>query len=139
MNTRLPPLRVIGRVESALTDPNQAPRQPDEAGAPAAALQLDPAFQPGLAGLTAGGEILVVTWLHAADRQVLTVHPRGDASRPLSGVFATRSPHRPNPIGLHRVTITSIEGSTVGVDRLEAIHGTPILDIKPVLAPEADR
>jgi tRNA-Thr(GGU) m(6)t(6)A37 methyltransferase TsaA len=139
MTSDIPPLRVIGHVESLLTDRDQAPRQPDEGDAPPAILHLDLDLGAGLVGLRPGQVIVVVTWLHAANRDVLAVHPRDDTSRPLTGVFATRSAGRPNPIGLHRVTITSIDGYIVGVDHLEAIDGTPILDIKPVLGPEHDR
>jgi tRNA-Thr(GGU) m(6)t(6)A37 methyltransferase TsaA len=126
-------LRVIGHVESSLTVLEHAPRQPDE-GAPAAVLMLDPAVAAGLAGLAVGQPIILVTWLHRADRTRLQVHPRGDLTRPSAGVFGTRSAERPNPIGLHRVVITSIEGHRVGVSALEALHGTPIIDLKPLLS-----
>lgn len=128
-------LRPIGRVESELTDPAQAPRQADE-GAPEAWLALDPDFAPGLLGLAAGDEIVVLTWLDRADRGILVNHPRGDASRPPAGVFTTRSPHRPNPIGLHQVTIAAVDGARVRVRSLEAVDGTPILDIKGLLHPD---
>ncbi len=131
-------LRPIGRVESLLTDTSEAPKQPDE-GAPPAALRLDPAFAAGTVGLAAGDRIVVLTWLHQADRSVLTVHPRDDTSRPPVGVFASRAPSRPNPIGLHEVTVTRVEGDRVEVDGLEAVHGTPVLDLKPVLGPPAAR
>lgn len=139
MTAELPRSWAIGRVESQLTERDDAPRQPDESGALPAVLHIDPAYEPGLVGLQPGDAIIVVTWLHAADRHTLAVHRRGDPTRPTTGVFATRSPDRPNPIGLHQVTITSVEGPTVRVDRLEAIHGTPILDIKPVLSPKSER
>ena len=126
-------VRVIGRVESPLTDPGSAPRQADE-GAPAAWLVFDVAVLPGLADLRPGDEVLVLTWLDRARRDVLSVHPRGDEARPPQGVFSTRSPHRPNPIGLHRVEITAIDGSRLKVRSLEAFDGTPIIDLKPVLA-----
>ena len=104
-------LRVLGYVRSPLTDPADAPRQGDE-GAPDAVLELDPAVEGALAGLVPGDEVVVVTWLHLGDRATLAVHPRGDTSRPLTGVFATRSPDRPNPIGLHRCRVLAVDGST---------------------------
>ena len=125
-------LQAIGHVESSLTDPAQAPRQPDE-GAPAATLVFSPAVTAGLAGLAAGDAIVLITWFDRASRDVLVVHPRGDLSRPPTGVMATRSPDRPNPIGLHTTRITAIDGARVEVDHLEALDGTPILDVKPVL------
>jgi tRNA-Thr(GGU) m(6)t(6)A37 methyltransferase TsaA len=131
-------LMSIGRVESALTDVDQAPRQPDE-GAPAAWLVFDAGVQEGLRSLRPGDEIVVVTWLDRARRDVLSVHPRGDASRLQEGVFSTRSPHRPNPIGLHQVEITAIDGTRVRVRHLEAVDGTPILDVKPVLHQDVGR
>jgi tRNA-Thr(GGU) m(6)t(6)A37 methyltransferase TsaA len=126
-------VRAIGRVQSSLTDPASAPRQADE-GAPEAWLVFDADVLEGLRNLRAGDEILVLTWLDRARRDVLTVHPRGDASRPPEGVFSTRSPHRPNPIGLHRAEITAVDGRRLRVRHLEALDGTPILDVKPVLA-----
>jgi tRNA-Thr(GGU) m(6)t(6)A37 methyltransferase TsaA len=126
-------LTPIGRVESPLTDPASAPKQGDE-GAPDAWLAFEPAVLEGLEGIRAGDEIIVVTWLDRARRDVLRVHPRGDASRAPQGVFSTRSPHRPNPIGLHRVEIASIDGGRVRVRNLEAVDGTPIVDVKPVLS-----
>jgi tRNA-Thr(GGU) m(6)t(6)A37 methyltransferase TsaA len=126
-------IRAIGRVESPLTDADSAPRQADE-GAPEAWLVLEPEVVEGLQGIAVGDEALVLTWLDRARRDVLSVHPRGDTSRPREGVFNTRSPHRPNPIGLHRVEITVIDGARVRVRSLEALDGTPILDIKPVLS-----
>ncbi len=128
-------IRPIGFVRSALRSRAGAPRQGDE-GAPSAWLELDPSVAGGLAGLAAGDELMLLTWLHLADREVLAVHPRNDASRPLAGVFATRSPDRPNPIGLHRVTVREIDAHRLRVAPLEAIDGTPIVDIKPVLAGE---
>ncbi len=125
-------LRAIGTVESPLTDPAAAPRQGDE-GAPAASIVFDPAVVPALDGLKVGDEILVLTWLHLARRDVLRVHPRSDTSRPQQGVFSTRSPDRPNPIGLHQVEVISIESDRLRVRHLEAIHGTPVVDVKPVL------
>jgi tRNA-Thr(GGU) m(6)t(6)A37 methyltransferase TsaA len=129
----------IGAVESPLTDPAAAPKQGDE-GAPEAWLVFDPAVGDALDGLAEGDEVLVVTWLHLADRDVLRVHPRGDATRPAQGVLGTRSPDRPNPIGLHRARIEAIDGLRVRVHPLEAVDGTPIIDLKPVLSADpADR
>ncbi len=134
-NVNQPPFEItpIGRVESALTDPASAPNQGDE-GAPDAWLALEPAVLEALDGIRAGDEVIVVTWLHRARRDVLRVHPRGDESRAQQGVFSTRSPHRPNPIGLHRVEIVSIEGGRLRVRNLEAVDGTPIVDVKPALS-----
>jgi tRNA-Thr(GGU) m(6)t(6)A37 methyltransferase TsaA len=126
-------LKAIGRVESPLTDLESAPRQPDE-GAPAAWLVFQPEVLEGLRSLQPGDEVILLTWLDRARRDVLSVHPRGDISRPDEGVFSTRSPHRPNPIGLHRVEITAIDGRRVRVRQLEAVDGTPILDLKPLLS-----
>jgi tRNA-Thr(GGU) m(6)t(6)A37 methyltransferase TsaA len=125
-------IRPIGTVESELTDVASVPNQPDE-GAPGACLVFDDSVLDALEGLEVGDEVIVLTWLDRADRDVLRVHPRGDPSRPEQGVFGTRSPHRPNPIGLHRARIQSIEGARVRVESLEAVDGTPILDLKPVL------
>lgn len=130
-------VRFIGRIESALTAMDDAPRQGDE-GAPEAWLRFDEDVGPALDGLRPGDEVFLLTWLHRADRGVLKVHPRGDRSRLLRGVFGTRSPHRPNPIGLHRVEITALEGLCVHVRPLEAVDGTPILDVKPVLSADTD-
>jgi tRNA-Thr(GGU) m(6)t(6)A37 methyltransferase TsaA len=130
-------LRVIGRVESTLTELADAPRQGDE-GAPEAWLSFDPAVAEALSDLVAGSEILVFTWLDRAGRDVLAVHPRNDSHLPLTGVFSTRSPDRPNPIGLHRVTVKAIEGLRVRVEPLEAIDGTPLIDIKPLLTKNMD-
>jgi tRNA-Thr(GGU) m(6)t(6)A37 methyltransferase TsaA len=123
----------IGRVESSLIDPSSAPNQGDE-GAPEAWLVFEPDVLEALDGIQAGDEVLVLTWLDRARRDVLRVHPRGDPSRAQQGVFNTRSPHRPNPIGLHRVKIVSIDGPRVRVRSLEAVDGTPIVDVKPVLS-----
>jgi tRNA-Thr(GGU) m(6)t(6)A37 methyltransferase TsaA len=122
-------LTPIGRVASSLTDLAAAPKQGDE-GAPEAWLVFEPWVLPGLADLRAGEEIIVLTWLDRADRSVLRVHPRGDRDRPIRGVFSTRSPARPNPIGLHRVRIVAIEGPRLRVRDLEAVDGTPIVDVK---------
>jgi tRNA-Thr(GGU) m(6)t(6)A37 methyltransferase TsaA len=107
--------------------------QGDE-GAPEAWLEMTPLSAPGLMGITAGDELIVLTWFHLAQRDVLQVHPRGDINRPLTGVFATRSPDRPNPIGLHRVSVLEAIEGKLRVAPLEAIDGTPIVDIKPVLS-----
>lgn len=131
-------VRPIGWVESPLVDPGVAPCQGDE-GAPGAWLVFDPSVAPALRDLAAGSDALLLTWLHRARRDVLTVHPRGDASRPPQGVFTTRSPDRPNPIGLHHVEITGTDGLRIRVRNLEALDGTPVVDIKPVLGPAAGR
>ena len=131
-------VRPIGHVESPLTSTADAPRQGDE-GAPAAYLILDPIVQAGLDGIAVGNEIIVLTWLHEADRGVLKVHPRGDLNRPEQGIFSTRASSRPNPIGLHRVRVLGMDGLRVHVSDLEAIDGTPIVDIKPVLGDIGER
>jgi tRNA-Thr(GGU) m(6)t(6)A37 methyltransferase TsaA len=131
-------LRPIGRVESPVTDPSAATRQGDE-GAPDGVLVFDADMRPALDGLGAGDAVVVVTWLHLADRTVLQVHPRGDASRPLRGVFATRSQPRPNPLGIHEVTVLAVDGLRVSVRGLEAVDGTPIIDIKSALGPRDQR
>jgi tRNA-Thr(GGU) m(6)t(6)A37 methyltransferase TsaA len=130
-------LRPIGWVSSPLSDPADAPKQGDE-GAPIAELVLEPPFLEGLHGIQTGDAILVLTWLDRADRDVLSVHPRGDPERERQGVFATRSPHRPNPIGLHRVRVESIDRGRVQVSDLEALDGTPVIDLKPLLSAEID-
>lgn len=122
---------------SPLTDMAAAPRQPDE-GAPRAWLVFEPEMVEGLRNLRVGDDIIVLTWLDRARRDVLAVHPRGDPSRPMEGVFSTRSPHRPNPIGLHRAKVTAIDGVRVQVHALEALDGTPIVDMKPVLGGDID-
>jgi tRNA-Thr(GGU) m(6)t(6)A37 methyltransferase TsaA len=128
----------IGWVESSLVDLAEAPKQGDE-GSPGAWLVFDPAMRAGLRGLQPGTDVLVLTWLDRARRDVLVVHPRGDTTRPETGVFNTRSPDRPNPIGLHRVSIEAIEDARMLVRNMEALNGTPILDVKPVLRPAAER
>jgi len=128
----------IGWVESPLTHRDSAPKQGDE-GAPEAWIALRPELVEGLAGIEPGDEVIVLTWLDRARRDVLRVHPRGDLARPEEGVFNTRSPDRPNPIGLHVVTILAIDGHRVQVRDLEALHGTPVLDLKPVLGPPGQR
>jgi tRNA-Thr(GGU) m(6)t(6)A37 methyltransferase TsaA len=133
LSAEAPQLRPVGRVESPLTDPASAPKQGDE-GAPEATIVIEPQFAPALDGIEVGDELLVLTWLDRADREVLSVHPRGDSTRPRQGVFATRSPHRPNPIGLHRVRVLGIEADRLRVADLEALDGTPVLDLKPVMS-----
>ena len=128
----------VGVVESALTDLADAPRQPDE-GAPSAVLRLRPEYAPALDGLRAGDRVVVITWLHLADRGTLVVHPRDDVARPPTGVFATRSAQRPNPVGLHEATVVAVSGTAVTLDALEAVDGTPVLDVKPALGPRSTR
>jgi tRNA-Thr(GGU) m(6)t(6)A37 methyltransferase TsaA len=135
VNQTLFEVKVLGRVESPLTDVASAPKQGDE-GAPDAWLVFEPSVADALEGIKPGDEVILLTWLDRANRDVLRVHPRGDLSRAQEGVFATRSPHRPNPIGLHPVEIVSIEGLRMRVRNLEALDGTPILDLKPMLSPE---
>jgi tRNA-Thr(GGU) m(6)t(6)A37 methyltransferase TsaA len=129
-------LRPIGTVESPLSDAAAAPKQGDE-GAPDAWIVLDEAVLDALEGVAVGDELIVLTWLDRADRSVLRVHPRSDPERPLTGVFATRSPDRPNPIGLHRVEVAELDGPRLRVRNLEALDGTPVLDLKPVLSGDA--
>jgi tRNA-Thr(GGU) m(6)t(6)A37 methyltransferase TsaA len=124
----------IGKAESPLTDRASAPKQGHE-GSPEAWLVFEPWVLQGLQGIRAGDEVIVLTWLDRACRDVLRVHPRGDVANPEQGVFNTRSPDRPNPIGLHRVQIVSIDGQRVRVRNLEALHATPIVDVKPLLTP----
>jgi len=128
----------IGWVESPLVDRAVAPRQGDE-GAPDAWLIFDTRFGEGLRDLQVGAEVILLTWLDRADRDVLVVHPRGDPANPLQGVFNTRSPDRPNPIGLHRVRILAIQGPRIRVSSLEALDQTPIVDLKPVIDPGCER
>jgi tRNA-Thr(GGU) m(6)t(6)A37 methyltransferase TsaA len=125
-------LNPIGVVRSPLTDRRSAPSQGAE-GAPEAWIELAPAVAEGLDGIEPGQEVVVVTWLHLSRRDVLKLHPRWDESRPLTGVFATRSPDRPNPLGLHRVTVLEVAGRRLKVRPIEAIDGTPVVDVKPVL------
>jgi tRNA-Thr(GGU) m(6)t(6)A37 methyltransferase TsaA len=122
----------IGRVESSLTDPALAPKQGRE-GAPDAWLVLEPAVLDALEGIRPGAQVIVLTWFHRARRDLLRVHPRDDPANPMQGVFNTRSADRPNPIGLHEVEVLAVEGERVRVRPLEAIDGTPIVDVKPVL------
>jgi tRNA-Thr(GGU) m(6)t(6)A37 methyltransferase TsaA len=128
-------LRPVATVQSPLTDRALAPRQGDEGG-PEAVLVFDEAMAEAARDLQAGSEIFVLTWLHLARRDVLAVHPRDDLGNPLTGVFSTRSSDRPNPIGLHRVTIVAVDGTRVRVRDFEAIDGTPVIDVKPVLRPD---
>lgn len=125
-------VRPIGVIRSPLVSRKNAPRQGAE-GAPDAWLEVHDEFAQALLGIAAGDDLLVLTWLHQADRTTLEVHPRSDPANPLAGVFATRSPDRPNPVGLHRVTVREISGTRLRVGPIEAIDGTPVLDIKPVL------
>ncbi|MDS0131928.1 MULTISPECIES: tRNA (N6-threonylcarbamoyladenosine(37)-N6)-methyltransferase TrmO [unclassified Amycolatopsis] len=131
-------MRPVARIESSLTDRASAPKQGDE-GAPPSRVVFEPEFARAAADLRPGDRLVLLTWLHEADRGVQAVHPRSDPDRPLQGVFSTRSPDRPNPIGLHTVTVTAVEGSTLTVAGLEAIDGTPVLDVKPVLGEVAER
>jgi tRNA-Thr(GGU) m(6)t(6)A37 methyltransferase TsaA len=131
-------LVAIGTVESPLTDRASAPKQGDE-GAPEAWLVFEPSVAAALDGVAAGDDLLVLTWLDRARRDVLRVHPRGDPARAEQGVFSTRSPDRPNPIGLHRVTVVAIDGLRLRVSGLEALDGTPIVDVKPPLRTVEER
>jgi tRNA-Thr(GGU) m(6)t(6)A37 methyltransferase TsaA len=126
------PLRPIGVVRSELTEREAAPSQGGE-GAPDAWIELTPGVAEGLEGIAVAEQLIVVTWLHESRRDVLKLHPRWDGSRPLTGVFATRSPDRPNPLGRHRVTVRELAGHRLEVGPLEAVDGTPVLDLKPVL------
>jgi len=126
--------RPIGTVRSTLTEAAAAPRQGSE-GAPDAWLLFDDAVRDGLGDLRPGDRVVVITWLDRARRDTLVVHPRDDPAAPLTGVFSTRSADRPNPIGLHPVEVLAVEGLTVHVSGLEALDGTPVLDVKPDLAP----
>jgi tRNA-Thr(GGU) m(6)t(6)A37 methyltransferase TsaA len=125
-------LEPIGWVHSSLERTAEAPKQGFE-GAPNATLEMGPEFVRGLDAIRAGQEIIILTWLHEADRKVLAVHPRDDPNNPLTGVFATRSADRPNPVGLHRVKVLDVEGNRLEVEGLEAINGTPVIDLKPVI------
>lgn len=124
-------LVIIGTIHSTIKDLKTAPKMEDEHGAVRATIELDPAYADGLDQLQVGAQLELFTWFHKADRDVLKVHPRGKENRPKRGVFTTRSPFRPNPIGLHRVTLVALEGTTLTVEPLEAIDGTPVIDIKP--------
>jgi tRNA-Thr(GGU) m(6)t(6)A37 methyltransferase TsaA len=125
-------IRPIGTVESELTDKHNAPHQ--DQGAPSAWLVINEDLAEGLCDIRPGQEILVFIWFHLAERNVLKVHPKNDIRNPIKGVFSTRSPARPNPIGFHKVKVTKIEaGRRLGVDHLDALNGTPIVDLKPIL------
>jgi len=127
----------IGIIRSGLATREAAPKQGSEGGIDAW-LEIHPSYAEGVEGMAVGKDIIVVTWFHKASRNRLKVHPRGDKSRPLTGVFSTRSPDRPNPLGLHRVTVREISGNRLRVGPIEAIDGTPVVDIKPVLPRSAD-
>lgn len=123
----------VGTVRSPLTDPDTAPKQGDE-GVPEASIVFESQVREALEGISVGDHVIVLTWLDRAQRDVVRVHPRGDRARDPLGVFTTRSPHRPNPIGLHRVEVVAVNGLTIRVRDLEALDGTPVLDVKPVLS-----
>lgn len=125
-------LQPIGRISSTIRNRRDAPCQGAE-GAPDVWLDVMPAFAPGLLGITAGDEVVVITWLHQANRETMQVHPRKNPANPLTGVFFTRSPDRPNPLGVHRVTVREITGPRLLIGPMEAIDGTPVVDIKAVL------
>jgi tRNA-Thr(GGU) m(6)t(6)A37 methyltransferase TsaA len=130
-------LEPIGWIRSELKDTKDAPRFYTD-GAPNARLELDARLCDAMDGIKVGDDIVIVTWLHLANRETLKVHPRGDLSRPKRGVFSTRSPHRPNPIGLHRANVLAIQQNILSVGPIEAIDGTPVVDIKCVVKPLAD-
>ena len=125
-------LRPIGVIRSTLKKRSEAPKQGSE-GAPEAWIEIEPWAVAGLHTLKAGDKIWVITWLHRGNREVLQVHPRSDPKRALTSVFATRSPDRPNPLGLHPVTVLEIAGNRLRVEPIEAIDGTPVVDMKPVI------
>lgn len=127
-------VKAVGFVESTLKDRRDAPMQGNE-GAPDAWIRIVPAFARAVEGIAVGQEIILITWLHESRRDVMKVHPRSKKKAPLTGVFATRSPDRPNPLGLHQVKVLEIHGNRIRVGPLEAIDGTPVVDIKPVLCP----
>ncbi len=131
-------MQPVGFVRSELVERTEAPMQGAE-GAPDAWIDIEPQLADGLRGIEAGQELLLITWMHLARRDVLLLHPRSDPSRPLSGVFTTRSPDRPNPLGLHRVAVREVDGASLKVGPLEAIDGTPVVDIKPVLTSSEER
>jgi tRNA-Thr(GGU) m(6)t(6)A37 methyltransferase TsaA len=130
-------IRPIGVIRSELASRKAAPSQGNE-GAPDAWLEVNSAVAEGLEGIAAGSEIILITWFHKAHRDILKLHPRRDKSKPVTGVFSTRSPDRPNPLGLHRVMVLEITGNRLRVGPIEAIDGTPVVDIKPVLLQSMD-
>jgi tRNA-Thr(GGU) m(6)t(6)A37 methyltransferase TsaA len=130
-------LEPIGVIRSPIKNVGDAPRFYTE-GAPNAHLELSPRYLDGLDGITVGDEIVVITWLHLARRDVLKVYPRGDLSRPLRGVFSTRSSNRPNPLGLHRAKVLEIDGTILYIGPIEVVDGTPVVDIKPVAKGSGD-
>jgi len=130
-------LRPVGHVESELKERRGAPRQGRE-GAPEAWVVIDAPYADAMDGLIVGDDAVLITWLHQGDRSTLKVYPRGNRQLPLTGIFATRAPDRPNPLGLHRVTILEIDGLRLRVSPLEAIHGTPVVDLKPILPDSLD-
>jgi tRNA-Thr(GGU) m(6)t(6)A37 methyltransferase TsaA len=130
-------LEPIGWIRSELKNKEDAPRFYTE-GAPNARLELDSRYWDGMDGIKVGADIVVITWLHLASRQILKVHPRGDLTRPLRGVFSTRSPNRPNPLGLHRAKVLAMEQNILSIGPIEAIDGTPVVDIKCVVKESAD-
>ena len=132
-NTKVAQLRPVGVIRSSIKKRSDAPKQGRE-GAPEAWLEVSSFAMECLDGLTAGADVIVLTWLHQARRHVMKVHPRSNPRNPLTGVFATRSPDRPNPVGLHRVTIREIAKNRLRIGPIEAIDGTPVIDIKPVLS-----
>jgi tRNA-Thr(GGU) m(6)t(6)A37 methyltransferase TsaA len=131
------PLTVIGVIESSILTTEKAARQGTD-GAPDAWLVLDPVYAPGLAGISVRDEVIVITWLHRASRAVLQVYPRDDPSNASTGVFGTRSAHRPNPLGLHRVTVRAIDGERLRIGPIEAIDGTPVVDVRSVARPRSE-
>jgi tRNA-Thr(GGU) m(6)t(6)A37 methyltransferase TsaA len=130
-------LRSVGVIRSVLTDRREAPKQGQE-GAPDVWLEIHRWAKDGLLGVALGDNLIVITWLHQGRRDMFQVHPRGNPDNPLTGVFATRSPDRPNPLGLHPVTVREIDGTRLRIGPMEAIDGTPVVDIKPVLCPEEE-
>jgi tRNA-Thr(GGU) m(6)t(6)A37 methyltransferase TsaA len=125
-------LRYIGIVRSTLKNLEDCPLQESEQ-APAATIEISPDFAVGIRTLKPGDALLLLTWFHKSDRSVIECYPRNEVNAPTLGVFSTRSPNRPNPIGIHKVTITAIEHNVIAVDALEALDGTPVIDIKPVI------
>lgn len=130
-------LNPIGSIRSSLQTRKDAPKQGYE-DAPDAWLEIHDAYTPALQGISAGDALIIITWFHLSNRDTLHVHPRGDRRNPLTGVFATRSPDRPNPLGLHRVRVLELAGARIKIGPIEALDGTPVVDIKPVLDESAD-